>query len=279
MWVEPQHAGTWLAPSSTARTEGLLAAPARLSRASKRWFRMTLFTMDTMAWCAQVKKEAGADRPVQAAERLTYVSQNLCAMHGVRVRIHGTLPEGPVIWVANHLSYLDPIVLASVARVAPIAKAEVKGWPLIGPSLDGLGVLQVDRTCGMSGARVLREAASRLSQGVSVLAFPEGTTSFGTHVLPFRRGIFGLARRYAVPIVPVHLRYSDPTLCWVGDASFLPHYMRTTRARHIDAHVTMGPPTAAGAGESATEYATRVRETISALAQRGRYPTTREEAA
>jgi 1-acyl-sn-glycerol-3-phosphate acyltransferase len=59
-----------------------------------------------------------------------------------------------------------------------------------------------------------------------VLVFPEGTTTRGDEVLPFKRGIFGIALRAGVPVVPVALRYDRPDVAWVGDDAFLPHYVR-----------------------------------------------------
>jgi hypothetical protein len=77
-----------------------------------------------------------------------------------------------------------------------------------------LGVVFVARGDAHSGARALRSAEAALAGGLPVLNFPEGTTTSGRSVLPFRSGVFGLARRTAAPVVPIALAYDPP--CWRG---------------------------------------------------------------
>jgi 1-acyl-sn-glycerol-3-phosphate acyltransferase len=89
---------------------------------------------------------------------------------------------------------------------------------------------------------VIREAASKLSVDVSVLAFPEGTTTSGRGVLPFRRGVFGAARIARAPVVPVAVSYEDPELPWVGSQLFLPHYLRTASKPVTHVHVHFFEP-------------------------------------
>ena len=131
-----------------------------------------------------------------------------------------------------------------------LAKREVRDWPGIGAALEALGALFVDRDDAQSGARVIREAVTRLRSDVSVLTFAEGTTTSGRGVLPFRRGIFGAARIARVPVVPVAIRYEDPELSWVGSQSFLPHYLRTASkaVTHVHLHF-MDPLEVAEGGE------------------------------
>jgi 1-acyl-sn-glycerol-3-phosphate acyltransferase len=75
-----------------------------------------------------------------------------------------------------------------------------------------------------------------------VLGFPEGTTSLGQDVLPFRRGLFGVARIAAAPVVPIAIQYPSPELCWVGDTWFLPHYLRTAMRARTAVEVRIGEP-------------------------------------
>src|SRR5262249_7678064 len=139
----------------------------------------------------------------QRARELAWLCENLCGITGVRPRVVGEIPSEPCVLVANHTSYLDPLTIASLVRCAPIAKADIASWPCCGEIARRVGVRFVKRECPHSGARVLREGLRALAQGVSVLVFPEGTTTVGDHVLPFKRGAFGLARLAGVPIVPV----------------------------------------------------------------------------
>jgi 1-acyl-sn-glycerol-3-phosphate acyltransferase len=174
------------------------------------------------------------------AGRFRAAAAELCAIHGFDVVMRGSFPSGPAIVVANHVSYLDPIVIASRVACAPISKGEVADWPVIGAAGRSLGVHFVTRECTWSGARTLRRALATLRGGAKLLNFPEGTTTDGTELLPFRRGVFGLARITGLPIVPVALRYTSPDLAWYGGATFLPHYLRTASRDALAVHVDVG---------------------------------------
>jgi 1-acyl-sn-glycerol-3-phosphate acyltransferase len=175
----------------------------------------------------------------------------------------GELPNPPFVLVANHLSYLDPLLLAALSPCTAIAKSEVGSWPVIGACMRDLGVLLVDRGRAQSGARVLRGALRVLRQGISVLNFPEGSTTRGEKVLPFHKGIFGVARIAGVPIVPAAIRYDEPWLCWAGDDTFLPHYLRFSRRRHTGAFIHIGAPL--DADRDPAELAERARDVILTL--------------
>ncbi|WP_437967805.1 lysophospholipid acyltransferase family protein [Sorangium sp. So ce260] len=185
--------------------------------------------------------ELPASRDRERARLLHGTARELCALHALRVRVTGALPAPPFVIVANHVSYLDPILLASLTPCTAIAKQEIGSWPIIGERARDLGVLLVDRARPESGARVLRCALRALRHGVPVLNFPEGSTTRGEKVLPFRKGIFGLARIAGVPIVPAAITYDAPELCWAGDDTFLPHYLRFSSRREASACITFGP--------------------------------------
>lgn len=199
--------------------------PLALTRTGRRAVRVGAFAFDT--WSRLVARDAGT--PETRAKELTWICENLCALHGIRPLVHGRVPAGPCILVANHVSYFDPLVLSSLVPLTAIAKREVSTWPVIGEIGRRLGVLYVERENPTSGARVLREAIAALEHGVSVLVFPEGTTSRGHAVLPFKRGIFGVAARLDVPVVPVALAYDVADAAWVDDETFFPHYMRSIK--------------------------------------------------
>jgi 1-acyl-sn-glycerol-3-phosphate acyltransferase len=204
------------------------------------------------------------------AERLRQVSADVCRVHGFDMRVRGTLPAGPVVLVANHLSYIDALVLTGLTPCTPIAKGEVRGWPVVGAGADALGVVFVKRGDAYSGARALREGLRLLRAGVSVLGFPEGTTSDGADVLPFRRGLFGIARIANVPVVPMCLRYPSQELCWVGDQWFVPHYLRTAMRSRSLAEIYIGEPVDPHSVGSVDELTQRVRSQIRSLIRRRR---------
>lgn len=160
----------------------------------------------------------------------------------LELSIRGEVPEGPSVLVSNHMSYLDPIAIARAMPVAAVAKSEILGWPALGAALEDLGTIFVRRGDVFSGAIALRQAMRTLDAGVSVLVFPEGTTTFGDDVLPFARGAFGAARLKGVPVVPVVLRYARRDACWVGRAGFVPHFVALHRNPNVVAQLDFGEP-------------------------------------
>lgn len=240
-------------PVYRARPEGRnLRATRRLTRAARR--------------IAMAHRDARAHEVApteQLPRRLVYglsrLSADLSEIHGIRPRVSGPVPRGPVILVSNHVGYIDALILAGIVPALPISKIEVASWPLIGKVARRYGVTFVDRADPMSGARALLRARRALDLGLSVLNFPEGTTTRGESVLPFRRGVFGLARRMEVPVVPVALRLDDPDMSWVGDDPFVPHYLESLRRNEIGLQVTFGCPMTVRRYRSAEDLAHEAR--------------------
>jgi 1-acyl-sn-glycerol-3-phosphate acyltransferase len=204
------------------------------------------------------------------ATRLADVCADVCRVHGFDVRMEGALPRRPAIFVANHVSYADALVLGGLAPCTVIAKGEVRGWPMIGNGADTLGIVFVRRGDALSGARALRRAMRALDAGVSVLGFPEGTTSRGADVLPFRRGLFGLAQIAGVPIVPIAICYASSELAWTGERWFLPHYLSTAMRPRSLVRVRVGAPMLASPSRTPEELANHVRSHIRSLLWRMR---------
>jgi 1-acyl-sn-glycerol-3-phosphate acyltransferase len=214
---------------------------------------------------------AALDTPTTIRRRArAWTLQTACAealvRHGVDVACRGRFPVDPCIVVANHASWLDPLVVASLLPVTPIAKHEVRRWPFVGSLCASLGCMFVERGSASSGARVLRSARAALDEGVSVLGFPEGTTrAFGTGLGPFHRGLFGLARRLRVPVVPVSIRYDDGDAHWVGDDAFVPHWYGVLGHAKTHVEVRVGRPLRPLAGAPLGRFVADVRHAIESL--------------
>ncbi len=203
----------------------------------------------------------------QAAARTAHrLARRLLDINGVQVSVRGQVPSGPVVLACNHLGYLDPIVIGALLPLAAIAKSELSGWPFLGRVAEHVGTLFIRRGSAHHGALVLRRALRRLAAGVPVLNFPEGTTTDGSGpLLPFRRGLFGIARRNAVQVVPVALRLDPEDAAWVGGAPFLPHYWRMTTRPSLRAVVRFGEPVDTGRFASAQVCADEVRVRVERL--------------
>jgi 1-acyl-sn-glycerol-3-phosphate acyltransferase len=139
---------------------------------------------------------------------------------GMRVRVEGAPLRRDVLFVANHLSWLDILVLAGASGTAFVAKDDVARWPLVG-WLAGLNntvfIARAARSAVKEQADALRSA---LASGLPVALFPEGTTDGGMEVLPFRPSL--LASLFpplaGVKVQPVALDYgaAGHDLAWIG---------------------------------------------------------------
>ncbi|HET9553504.1 MAG TPA: lysophospholipid acyltransferase family protein, partial [Anaeromyxobacteraceae bacterium] len=186
--------------------------------------------------------------------------------HGIQLDAAGAVPPGPALIACNHVSWLDPLVVAACVPCAPISKLSVRGWPVVGALASRLGVIFHERGDGASGLRVLRQAERALEAGLPVLNFPEGTTTDGAGVLRFRKGLFGLARQLGVPVVPAAIRYEPADLAWTGDATFVPHYLRLAARGTSRVRLRFGGPLRSAADEGdAAALAEASRERVVAL--------------
>ncbi|RMF30671.1 MAG: 1-acyl-sn-glycerol-3-phosphate acyltransferase [Bacteroidetes bacterium] len=162
---------------------------------------------------------------------------------GLRIRLQGKPPEGgPYLFVGNHRSYLDPVVALAHIRALPVAKAEMASWPVIGFAARATGILYVKREEKTSRHRTLLAMEDLLGRGFSILLYPEGTTHQEPRTRPFRKGAFSLAARRGFPVVPVAIEYPRKEVAWVGNDTFLPHFLKTFRHPITEVHIAYGPP-------------------------------------
>jgi 1-acyl-sn-glycerol-3-phosphate acyltransferase len=211
---------------------------------------------------AEMEREVTA---VHLARRAMRTARTILHVHGVDVLPDRPPPNGACLVVANHVSYIDPLVVSAVAPCVAIAKGETRGWPLIGRGLKALGVIFVQRGDPYSGATALRQAWRALHAGATVLNFPEGTTTDGREVGPFQRGIFGLAILAGVPVVPARVTYGDDRVPWIGGQTFAPHYWRLAGVSRLEARVAFGEPMRPRGSELAEELAQRARVAVAEL--------------
>ncbi|WP_232315185.1 lysophospholipid acyltransferase family protein [Oceanibaculum pacificum] len=166
----------------------------------------------------------------------------LClALMGFRVQVSGKRLAGPpVLYVSNHTSYLDVIVLGSLIPGSFVAKAEVKGWPLFG------WLAQLQRTVfvirrGTRAGDQRDSIAERLQKGGNLVLFPEGTSNDGNRTLPFKSALFAAAETmvdgHKVMVQPVSISYARlngipigrglrPLFAWYGAMDLAPHLWR-----------------------------------------------------
>ena len=166
-----------------------------------------------------------------------------CRLLGLDVRTYG-VPTGtePVLYVCNHASYLDVTVLGGLVDARFVAKAEVARWPIVGALSKLTGTIFIERKA--QGARSQSDELRRiLRSGTSLVLFPEGTSSDGNRVLPFKSTLFAAADGTAaipaatggeVKVQPVTIAYSRhkglpmgrrlrPYFAWYGDMTLVGH--------------------------------------------------------
>lgn len=165
----------------------------------------------------------------------------------LRVRVIGEPCDGPVLLVANHVSWLDIPALAAVAPAVFVAKAEVRQWPLIGWLSARAGTLFLQRASLMGVRGVIDRLAQELDEGLRCAIFPEGTTTCGDDVAPFRAALYRPADGGRCAVQAVAIRYCrggrrDATAPFIGDDGFLPHLWRILRQGDFEVRLHFCPP-------------------------------------
>jgi 1-acyl-sn-glycerol-3-phosphate acyltransferase len=146
-------------------------------------------------------------------------ARGLLAILGVRLRV-GALRVAPgSLVVANHVSWLDAVVLRALVDARFVAKREVRRWPLLGWLLELNGTLFIERRPCRDLLRLNAEVAALLARGESVAAFPEGTSTDGAGVLPFKPALFEPAVRGGHPVHAIALAYGDGTAAFTGETT------------------------------------------------------------
>ncbi|QDU67840.1 2-acyl-glycerophospho-ethanolamine acyltransferase [Planctomycetes bacterium Pla86] len=164
---------------------------------------------------------------------------------GVRVDAAPRPPGGPYLVPANHLSWLDVLVLATQMDCRFVAKSEIAGWPVFGLLARSVGTLFVERGAGRDAVRVGAAMSALLESGISVVIFAEGQVSRGLKVERFHPALFEPAARAGLPCLPAALGYVGPaggcgtaySAGWWGDVGLVWHALRVGRFGPLTATV------------------------------------------
>jgi 1-acyl-sn-glycerol-3-phosphate acyltransferase len=190
--------------------------------------------------------------------------RNVCRVLQARIHVVGDpVTDGPCLLAANHSSWLDVPVLTAVRPVSFIAKREVGAWPFFGSLARLQRSVFVDRDRRASTGTSRDVMQSRLSGGDTLVLFPEGTSSDGNRVLPFKSALMGAADMKtasignadggAVLVQPVTIAYTRlhglpmtrrerPFFAWYGDMDMLPHIWSALMRGPFDVEVRFHPP-------------------------------------
>ncbi|MER1968732.1 lysophospholipid acyltransferase family protein [Castellaniella sp. GW247-6E4] len=195
-------------------------------------------------------------------------SRILLRLCGVRMRRHGRpVLDGPVLWVANHVSWLDIFVIDAVRPTSFIAKSDIRRWPVIGLLVAWAGTLFIDRRQRHAVREAGRQMLGCFERGDAVGLFPEGTTTEGLDVRPFHAGLFEAAAQADVPVQPIALRFLQHgqrtvRFAFVGEQTLVGNLWTLLGARGVEVEAEFLPPLAAGAEGGRAELARRAHQAI-----------------
>jgi 1-acyl-sn-glycerol-3-phosphate acyltransferase len=183
-------------------------------------------------------------------------------LFGVKIRVVGVPLKGGVLMAANHTGWLDIPILSSLASVSFVAKSEVGSWPFFGTLARLQGTIFIRREKTKAG-QARDTIKKRLLEGDALVIFPEGTSSDGNRVLPFRSALLSAAELVVgedeghhvshAPVQPVSVAYvslhgmpmgreTRPFFAWYGDMELVPHLWEALLTGPIDVTVEFHPP-------------------------------------
>lgn len=165
----------------------------------------------------------------------------------IEISVKGHLPCGGLL-VCNHLGYLDILVIAAQGPVVFVAKSDVRKWPVIGSLLARAGTILAERGRPLTARKTAACIRTALEEGLTVVLFPEGTSSDGMSVQPYKPALLQAALDTGVAVTPAAITYQadggDPAydVCYWGDATFLPHLVRLAGLKKVKAGLSIGSP-------------------------------------
>jgi 1-acyl-sn-glycerol-3-phosphate acyltransferase len=200
----------------------------------------------------------------------------MLAVLGIHLQVRGTpAAQGPMLLVANHVSWLDILVMHAARHCRFVSKSEVRHWPLIGTLATGAGTLYIERRSRRDALRVVHAMAARLQAGDVLAVFPEWTTSDGSDLLPFHANLIQAAVAANAPAQPVALQFIDTatgrrnqSAAYIGDDTLASSLWRTLSGPPITALVSFGAPQRVGTRDRRA-WAADLREAIRELRAQG----------
>jgi 1-acyl-sn-glycerol-3-phosphate acyltransferase len=225
------------------RLDGSIAAPweARVRQVKRTvgFCTYILFGALEFAWLFLLGKSRD---PLTRAYWLQNICRRMERLLDLQARHLGE-PSDQGLFVFNHVSYLDIIALSARHPLVFVAKKEVRSWPVIGWLAAAAGTVFIDRHRRGDVADVTERIQDLLSRGIRVCIFPEGTSSDGSQVLPFRTSLLAPAMNGDQPVTAGWIGYSledgeaGTEACYWGDLTFGPHLLNLFTKRCIHATV------------------------------------------
>lgn len=196
-------------------------------------------------------------------------SRKLIAVLGIECRFKGGSSRETTLIVANHSSWVDIFVINVLVPAAFVCKEDVRSWPLIGWFSTKTDSIYLRRGNRRAARGVAGEVRTALLSGLTVAAFPEGTTHEGAGVLPFHSALFQAAVDARCAVQPMALNYTDgkgvatTRVAYCGDTSFIASLWQICCSKDLRADLHVLPPIRAE-GRRRQELAKEARGRIAA---------------
>ncbi|MBU3560079.1 1-acyl-sn-glycerol-3-phosphate acyltransferase [Polynucleobacter sp. MWH-Hall10] len=186
----------------------------------------------------------------QKDRRIQDWSKKLLKIFHIQLRVIGAeqLLSNPHLLASNHISWLDIHVINAFKPVRFVAKSEVRGWPVFGWMAEQLGTVFIRR----DSARHARQVVDQMAQVLkveSVCIFPEGTSTSGESVLPFKPNLFESAILAHAPVFPLAISYRSKSTglrsdapAFIGDMGLLESMSNVIANRDIEVHLSLMEP-------------------------------------
>ena len=163
--------------------------------------------------------------------------KGMISIFGIKVKISGKIDNKKILYVSNHISYLDILILGAFAKGLFVAKSEIKSWPLINKIATLGRTIFINRSRILSIKDQIKILENYLEKKENLILFPEGTSSDGSKVLPFKSSLFSLTeieRLQEYKVQPISISYIKidgmpvekkfrPFFAWFGNMDLVPH--------------------------------------------------------
>lgn len=208
------------------------------------WF-LVLVVIVSIKYFFGVVVAGGRNQRVARAAWMHRSAKKFIKLFSCVTELPDAIPQRGLL-VSNHLSYLDIVLIGSVTPAVFVSKADVKGWPLVGMLTRMAGTVYIERERRQHVGQVNREIESALAEGLLVVIFPEGTSSDGSDVLPFRSSLLEPALQGGHELAVAQITYALPDgdagneVCYWGDHTFFPHLVNLLGRKKILARLRFG---------------------------------------
>ncbi|VVE63668.1 glycerol acyltransferase [Pandoraea anapnoica] len=197
----------------------------------------------------------------------------LCGMH-LEVEQHAPVPEGGVMLLCNHVSWIDIFALNAWQPVRFVAKAEIRHWPLVGWLCVQTRTIFLQRERRADARRIMHYLADCLRDGDVITVFPEGTTTDGRSLLPFHANLLQAPVTTGKPVQPLCLFYTDAASgrhtmapAYIGETSLIESIDMILRAPPMTVRLSIGAPQYPQDGEHRREFTLGAQRAVGAALQ------------